>query len=282
MKPTRIALLFAAILAIPSFAAEDAKKDAPLPLKPARKVDFSTDEGTWLSLDVSPDGKTIIFDLLGDLYTIPFAGGEAKKITTGMGFNNQPRYSPDGNFIAYVSDRGGAENVWISKPDGTDAKQLSQDEQVEFATPIWTPDSQYVIASRARQFPIDTFELWMYHVKGGAGSAGHQVQRRSPTRVLADWSPLHRRFSFARRPLPLLHNARRIHREGLQRLVPTLANRRAAIASPAKKTSSPTPRAAPCSPSFRPTASILVYATRYETETGLRIRDMRTAAKSTG
>src|SRR4029077_2475143 len=106
------------------------------------------------------------------------AGGEAKKITTGMGFNNQPRYSPDGNFIAFVSDSGGAENVWMSQPDGTNAKQLSQDEQVEFATPTWPPDSQYVIAARESQFPINTFELWMYHVKG---CACVQITRSKPT-----------------------------------------------------------------------------------------------------
>src|SRR5215470_4977770 len=140
----------AALLAVPAItpAAEEAKKDQPLPLKPTRKVEFSTDEGTWLSLDVSPDGKNIIFDLVGDLYTMPITGGEAKKLTSGMGFNSQPHYSPDGNFIAFVSDRAGSENVWISKPDGTDAKQLSQDEQVEFAAPSWTPDSQYVMAAR--------------------------------------------------------------------------------------------------------------------------------------
>jgi Tol biopolymer transport system component len=147
----------------------DKKKEEKLPLKPARKVEFTTEEGTWLSLDASPDGKNIIFDLVGDLYTLPVTGGEAKKLTSGMGFNSQPHYSPDGNFIAFVSDRGGSENIWISKPDGTEAKQLSQDEQVEFATPSWTPDSQYVIAARESQFPIQNFELWMYHVKGGAG-----------------------------------------------------------------------------------------------------------------
>src|SRR5262249_19123350 len=148
---------------------DDKKKEEPLPLKPARKVQFTTDEGTWMSLDVSPDGKTIILDLLGDLYTLPFSGGDAKRITNGMGFNDQPQFSPDGQWIAFIRDRGGSENLWISKPDGSNPKQLSRDEQVEFASPAWTPDSQYVIAARESQFPVQTFELWMYHVKGGAG-----------------------------------------------------------------------------------------------------------------
>src|SRR5262249_35359075 len=86
--------------------AKDDKKEPPLPLKPGRKVEFTTDEGTWLSLDVSPDGKTIIFDLIGDLYTVPISGGETKKLTSGLAFNNQPSYSPDGKKIAYISDAG--------------------------------------------------------------------------------------------------------------------------------------------------------------------------------
>jgi hypothetical protein len=52
------------------------KKDEALPLKTARKISFTTDEGTWISLDVSPDGSQIVFDLLGDLYLVPKSGGE--------------------------------------------------------------------------------------------------------------------------------------------------------------------------------------------------------------
>jgi len=90
-------------------AAEKEKKD--LPLTPTRTVEFTTDEGTWISLDVSPDCQTLIFDLLGDLYTLPIAGGDAKKITSGMAFTSQPRYSPNGKMITFVSDRSGAENA---------------------------------------------------------------------------------------------------------------------------------------------------------------------------
>ena len=77
-------------------ASASAKEEDPLPLKPSRKIEFTSNEGTWLSLDVSPDGQTIIFELLGDLYTVPMAGGDAKKLTSGMAFNSQPHYSPDG------------------------------------------------------------------------------------------------------------------------------------------------------------------------------------------
>jgi dipeptidyl aminopeptidase/acylaminoacyl peptidase len=85
---------------------KDEKKG--LPLKPARKIDFTTDEGTWLSLDVSPDGKLIVFELLGDIYTLPIEGGDAKLISGGMAFDSQPKFSPDGQWIAFLSDREAA------------------------------------------------------------------------------------------------------------------------------------------------------------------------------
>ena len=81
---------------------QDDKKDTTgqdkfkdLPLKGERTLEFNTKEGTWLALDLSPDGKTIIFDMLGDLYTMPFAGGKATRLTNGMAFDSQPRYTLD-------------------------------------------------------------------------------------------------------------------------------------------------------------------------------------------
>jgi len=249
------------------------KKEEPLPLKPTRKVEFTTDEGTWLSLDVSPDGKTLIFDLVGDLYTMPITGGEARKISNGMGFNNQPHFSPDGQLIAFVSDRGGAENVWISKPDGSDPKQLSQDEQVEFASPTWTPDGQYVIAARESQFPIQTFELWMYHIKGGAGV---QITKSKPKPDASprDWthsigasaSADGRYLYYANRggffdkvynvSFPLSQITRRNRITGEEDVV----------------TDAP---GSAFRPVISPDGTKLVYGTRYETETGLRIRDLQ-------
>jgi len=104
---------------------KDEKKG--LPLKSDRKIEFTTDEGTWLSLDVSLDAKTIAFELVGDLYTLPIEGGQAKLISGGMFFDSQPKFSPDGQWIAFISDREGSENIWIIHPDGTGAKQVSKD-----------------------------------------------------------------------------------------------------------------------------------------------------------
>src|SRR5437868_8817181 len=94
---------------------KDEKKPEGLPMKPAETIKFTTNEGTWMSLDVSPDGKTIVFEMLGDIYTLPIEGGTATRIIGGMAFESQPKFSPDGKTIVFLSDRSGAENVWLSK-----------------------------------------------------------------------------------------------------------------------------------------------------------------------
>jgi Tol biopolymer transport system component len=148
---------------------ESTKKKAGLPLQSDRTIEFTTDQGTWISLDVSPDGKTILFELLGDLYALPIAGGEAKAITTGLAFDSQPSFSPDGKTIAFVSDRSGADNLWIANADGSSPRPLTKDKQSLFASPAWTPDGEYVLVSRQQQLPWGAFELWMYHMRGGSG-----------------------------------------------------------------------------------------------------------------
>jgi len=136
--------------------------NSDLPLIPTRPLKFTTDEGTWLSLDVSPDGRTIVFDLLGDLYTIPVTGGSARRITSGSGFDGQPRFSPDGKSIVFVSDRSGSENLYLVDPDGQHLRPLTRGPNQAFVSPTWTPDGQYVVVSKSN-------DLWLYHRNGGSG-----------------------------------------------------------------------------------------------------------------
>ncbi len=141
-----------------------------LPLEPARWANFTTSEGTWMSLDVSPDGQTIAFDLLGDLYTIPIEGGTATRITHGLEHDMQPRFSPDGEHVVFISDRSGDDNVWIAGADGSDPRQVTKDGGVvsNFLSPEWTPDGNYIVVARGT-LAGGLEKLWLYHKDGGVG-----------------------------------------------------------------------------------------------------------------
>ena len=159
-----------AMLAPAATLAQDAELDPDrgLPLEPERWARFTTNEGTWISLDVSPDGETIVFDLLGDLYSIPATGGDATRLTSGMGYDMQPRFSPDGERIAFVSDRSGDQNVWLLPSTGGEPSQLSRGTGSAFLSPEWMPDGKYVVVSRS--WVVGGLEkLWLYHVDGGTG-----------------------------------------------------------------------------------------------------------------
>jgi hypothetical protein len=156
-------------------AQDDTAKPAEgFTLKTAETITFDTDEVTWMQVDVSPDGRTILFDLLGDLYTLPIAGGAAKRIMGGLSFESQPTWSPDGKTIAFLTDRTGVENLWIADADGSNPRAISKDGRTSdrpqiMVSPTWTPDGQYVVVSKSRPPEPGTFGLFMYHRDGGSG-----------------------------------------------------------------------------------------------------------------
>jgi Tol biopolymer transport system component len=275
-------------------AVRAAGRSNSLPLITPRTLSFTTDEASWISLDVSPDGNTIVFDILGDLYTLPLAGGTATRITSGAGWDQQPRYSPDGARIAFVSDRNGSKNLWIANADGSRARILSRSERINFASPIWSADGQYVIASRAGQ-------LWMYNTDGGsgvqltglraegaaapAGPGGAVPSHYGPAKdpdprylwvnvsggvpaVLANGLP-HDEVTSAREEAELLEarsNARRIGQYQ--------------VAQFDRETGRTLVRTHETDGAFRPVASPdgkwLVYATRYDSREALKLRDLAT------
>ena len=131
-----------------------------------------------MSVDVSPDGKTLVFDILGDLYTVPMTGGAAVRITSGPAYDFQPRFSPDGKRILFTSDRGGSDNLWTVAPDGSGPLPITADTQHVINSGAWSPDGEYVVARKrlTDQSSIGTVELWLYHRLGGAGI---QVTKKS-------------------------------------------------------------------------------------------------------
>lgn len=270
-------VLILATLVLPAFAQEAEKADAApktLPLKPERKISFTTDEGTWLAVDLSPDGKTILFELLGDIYTVPAAGGKATLLLGGMSMDTQPVYSPDGKWFAFLSDRDGAENLWIAKADGTGLKQLTKGTKEEFASPAWSPDGLYIAVSRASS-QSGTNEIWMYHRDGGSGIqvtkalTGPPREGPAPSAdrensLGADFSRDGKYLYFARRRAGFTYNAsfplwqivRRNRSTGEEDVITD------ALGSAMR-------------PRVSPDGTKLVFLTRFETQTGLRMRDLQ-------
>ena len=233
----------------------------PLPLEVGRHANFSASKGTWISLDVSPDGRSIVFDLLGDLYTLPIAGGTATRITSGMAYDAQPRFSPDGKKVAFVSDRSGGDNVWILSLDLKDTTQLTQGNGNLHFSPRWAPDGKYIVDSRSPGLG-GAAKLQMYHVDGGGGLA--VLQGPPPLKGMgAAFSPDGRYIWYAGRNGDWQYNA----------ILPQYE-----LARYDRQTGESSRMTARYGSAFRPEVSPdgkwLVYGTRYHTETGLVIRDL--------
>lgn len=260
----RIAVVLALLLALPAVlnvavASAQQGKKAELPLSAARTISFATTEGTYMNLDVSPDGSTIVFDLLGDLYTVPVAGGPAQRLTVGIAHDMQPVFSPDGSRIAFISDRSGSDNIWTIDLDGANAKAISKEKAHAVSTPEWAPEGGYVMARRGG-------ELWLYHLRGGSGL---QVTKSPQASGLTGphFGPDGRHVYFSSRgatPGFALQGINRMNAWQIQRLDRKTGDVVALTASP--------------NGAFRPRVSPdgarLVYGARVDAKTGLRVRDL--------
>jgi Tol biopolymer transport system component/imidazolonepropionase-like amidohydrolase len=138
---------------------------------PTKDVEFETGEGTWMNVDVSPDGGTLVFDLLGDIYTMPITGGRATLVLGGTAYETMPRLSPDGRRIAFTSDRDGLENIWTADVSGGDLRQISRERERQVSNPAWTPDGRYIVARKhfRNTRSLGSGEMWLYHTGGGGG-----------------------------------------------------------------------------------------------------------------
>ncbi|MET4897635.1 amidohydrolase family protein [Sphingomonadaceae bacterium jetA1] len=244
-----------------------------LPLQPTERLHFDTSEVTWMALDVSPDGKTILFDLLGDIYALDIAGGTARPLLTGQAFETQPVFSPDGKRIAFISDRAGSNNLWVANADGNEARKLSNDTgPALYTSPAWSPDGRFVYVSQTVHSTL-AFELYAYDVRGGTGV---KVTNAKPTgtergddriNVLgAVASPDGEYLYYSRKAGSLWSERPLPHWEIVRRDLSTGAEDKIISAAPG----------AAMRPALSHDGTKLVYGARNGADTTLRLRDLTT------
>ena len=278
-KSCAVSLLLISVIAAAA-RGETAGSADSLPLRPARYIAIDTDAGTWLSPDLAPDGKSIVFELLGDLYRIAAQGGAAEALTHGMAFDSQPVFSPNSHTIAFVSDRSGAENIWLVRADGSDPQQLTQlDGNTIFTSPAWSADGHSIFVSQYHA-EYNGFDLWQIDVASGQLTLVIPI-KGSPAEPRDSWSSVLGVF-----PAPdgrSVYFARHIGANDFDRLPEwTIVRRDLATGKDEVLV------AAPRSPrpdlvlgtAFRPAVShdgkLLVYGARDRGQTGLRLLNLET------
>jgi imidazolonepropionase-like amidohydrolase/Tol biopolymer transport system component len=217
----------ALLLLLTGLAKAQTKWNVEAPPGLSKKVTITTAEGTWMDLDVSPDGKNIVFDMLGDIFTMPVTGGRAILLSGGKAWDVQPRYSPDGKTISYTSDHDGADNIWLMNADGGNKRPLTHETYRLLNNASWTPDGQYIVARKhyTASRALGAGEMWLYHKNGGDGvqlthrkndqqDAGEPVA--SPDGKYIYWSedvtpgPV---FQYNKDPNPGIYAIKRLNRE---------------------------------------------------------------------
>ncbi|MGI9544270.1 MAG: TolB family protein, partial [Cyclobacteriaceae bacterium] len=259
---------FAGILQDPAAEKDTTKID--LPLLPERQFEITTSEGSWMSLDVSPDGQTIAFDFLGDLYTLPFSGGIATQLTEGMAFDSQPTFSPNGGKLVYTSDKRGGEAVWTIDLQSSREEQITSGKTDRYQSPEWSPDGEYIFVSKAglRRGPL---KIWMYHADGGTGvplMKGQDPKTDDLKMTGAAFGPDGRYLWYGQRNRDWQYNA----------IFPQYQVGRYDRVTGKKETMS-----FRFGSGFRPTLSPdgqwLVYGTRFDGQTGLRLRNLKSGVE---
>ena len=270
-KKYLLPLLLMLFVVISAFAQDDKKEVKPdttkkakdkkpsLPLEVSRKVPIKTNEGTWMSLDVSPDGKTIAFDFLGDIFTMPIIGGKPKQFTSGLAFDSHPKFSPDGTKLLFVSDRSGGENIWWFALDKSDSLQVTKGNTDHYQSAEWTPDGAYIVGSRGTR----NLKLWMFHKEGGSGAQLITKPDNLKT-VEPAFGPDGRYIWFAQRTAAWNYNAQLPQ---YQLAVYDRDNGEVEVKT-ARYGSAFTPV-------LSPNGNFLVYGSRYNDQTGLILRDLK-------
>jgi imidazolonepropionase-like amidohydrolase/Tol biopolymer transport system component len=249
-------------------APDTMKATRDLPLEPGRTIPIDLTEGSWISVDVSPDGSTLVFDYLGDLFTMPITGGQATQLTSGMALDAQPRFSPEGSRIAFTSDRDGGQNVWVMSLDGSDTTRISRGAANRAESPEWTPDGEYVVASIGGFRGGGNPTLKLFHVEGGGGVELLDNDDGAPKRIGAAFGGSDGRWVwYAQRTGP---------RDWDYNAQFPLYTIRAYDRDTGESYSRVSRYGGAVRPTLSPDGRWLVYGTRHDDQTGLVLRELET------
>ncbi len=239
------------------------KATKELPLEPGRQYHMQTTSGTWISLDVRPDGKEIVFDLLGDIYTMPMSGGKAKRVIGDLSFESHPKYSPDGKSLVMTSDRSGSENIWTYDIDSSDWFQITKDSDKNYQSAEWSPDGEYIIAAKG----VRNLKMHMYHKDGGGGV--QLIKKPEGQKTIEPAFGADERFIwFSIRSNDWQYNARMP-----QYQIATYDRETGEIDRKTNRYGSA------FAPTLSPDGKWLVYGSRFNTKTGLVKRNLKTGAE---
>jgi tricorn protease len=112
----------------------------------ARLASVAAQVTNW---EIAPDGKRALIGARGDVFTVPAQFGNTRNLTQTPGVHERnSKWSPDGRWIAYISDRSGEDEIYIKNQDGTgEAKQLTRDADTYKYQIYWSPDGKKIIWS---------------------------------------------------------------------------------------------------------------------------------------
>jgi len=128
--------------------------------------DLLKDAGKFInSYSLAPDGKRVAFDARGAIWSIPAKTGITKRLTQTPGVHDRDvAWSPDGQFVAFISDRTGEDEIWLVKQDGSsDPVQITKNGDTYKYSVTWSPDSKKLLWSdkmlRLQYVDIDSKEV---------------------------------------------------------------------------------------------------------------------------
>ena len=131
-------------------------------------------------MDVSPDGTTVLFDSLGDLFTVPIGGGVATRILGGVAFDRFAKYSPDGTKVLYTSDLSGCDNLWVFDLSTKNIYQVSNESYRYVTNGMWAPNGTTVVGVKwyTSERSIGAGEIWSFPVSSVAPQMGYRLVGR--------------------------------------------------------------------------------------------------------